>query len=65
MELGLWGRDLFGSLALELSNLGGGFDMLEFVFDMQGKVFDSSLYISAAGSDILVRGRDLISLGVI
>ena len=41
MELGFLGRDLFGSLALELGNLGGGFDMLEFVFDMRGKVLDS------------------------
>ena len=41
MELGFWGRDLFGSLALELCNLEGGFDILEFVFDMWGKVLDS------------------------
>ena len=40
MELGFWGRVLFGSFALELVNLGGGFDMLEFVFDICGKVLD-------------------------
>ena len=37
VELGIWDGDLFGSLALELGNLDGGFDMLGFVFDMQGK----------------------------
>ena len=41
VELGLWDRDLFGSLDLGLGNLDGGFDMLEFVFDMQEKVLDS------------------------
>ena len=41
MELGFWGRALFGSLALELGNLDEGFDMLGFVFDMQGKALDS------------------------
>ena len=41
VELGFWGRDLFGSLALGLGNLDGGFDMLGFVFDMRGMVLGS------------------------
>ena len=43
VELGLWDGDLFGSLALGLDNSDGGFDMLGFVFDMQGTVLDSSV----------------------
>ena len=42
VELGIWDGDLFGSLALGLGNLDGGFDMLGFVFDMRGMVLDSS-----------------------
>ena len=41
MELGLWDGDLFGSFALGLGNLDGGFDMLGFVFDMRGMALDS------------------------
>ena len=41
VELGFWGRDLFGGLALGLGNLDGGFDMLGFVFAMRGTVLDS------------------------
>ena len=41
VELGFWGRALFGSFALDLGNLDGGFDMLRFVFDMQGKALDN------------------------
>ena len=41
VELGLWDGDLFGSLALGLGNLDGGFDMLGFVFDMRGTTLDS------------------------
>ena len=40
VELGFWGTDLFDSLALGLGNLDGGFDMLGFLFDMQGEVLD-------------------------
>ena len=41
VELGLWDGDLFGSLALGLGNLDGGFDMFGFVFDMRGMALDS------------------------
>ena len=36
-ELGFYVRDLSGSLALELGNLGGGFDMPELGLDMEGR----------------------------
>ena len=41
MDLGFWGRALFGRLALELGNLDGGFDLLRFEFDIQGKALDN------------------------